>query len=207
MGNTAAKGFQRAVAGPTEYSVQGLGAKSVFADSVRGTRIIDAKLVETPGNSPQLGTLSQWLNQFYRGQMVEEFGKYKAAILDPTNPLNAVEVRVNAVGAPGDTSVPFWENFLAEQGIPGTVVVAGQPTTGIPPIVVPPTGPAAPSPSASAAFWRANAQWYQFKQNAGAYGIAAVASAAIGAMQATTDLLQGECLIVSLTRVRSLTLP
>src|SRR5207245_372760 len=104
---------QRAVAGLTEYHIQGAGDKPFWADGIEGTRTIEAKMVETPGNSPQLGTASKWFQQKYILDMTKEFGKIKSAISDPTNPLTSVEVRVDS-----KASVPFWEAFLKDQGIP-----------------------------------------------------------------------------------------
>jgi hypothetical protein len=112
--------FQRTVAGPTEYHIQGLESDALWADSIQGTRIIDAKMVENPANSAQLGTSSQWFQEKYLARMTDEFGRMKSAIADPTNPLTSVEVRVNT-----QQSVPFWESLLRDQGIPGRVVVPG----------------------------------------------------------------------------------
>ena len=188
VGKDVSKVFQRAVCGPKEYSVQGSGDDAVWSDKVMGTKIIDAKLVETPANSPQLGTSSKWFEPVYRGKILKEFGRYKSAILDPSNPLRSVEVRVNAVRGPSDASVKFWENFLAERGIPGKVVVAGEISTvsaTVASITVPRVSAGVSPLSNSSAFWRANAEVY--KGNAGAIGAAALFSAVAGYMKGVTD--------------------
>jgi hypothetical protein len=128
---------QRAVAGPTEYRIQGAGGLPHWADGIEATIIVDAKHVGELAKSPQLGTATKWFNRKYRVRMIEEFGRIKSAIADPTNPLTSVEVRVNT-----EASIPYWEAFLKEQGIPGRVVVGGKP---------------APGPAARPSFVRGNA--------------------------------------------------
>lgn len=189
VGNKATMVYQRSVCGPIEYSVQGLGDDPVWADNVKGTKIIDAKLVPTPKSSPQLGTAPAFITEKILAQWEQEFGRYKSAILDPNNPLRSVEVQVNSVGAASNASVPFWENFLAKRGIPGRAVVAGEVSTASPaiaPIVVPPVGTSGMPVSNSTAFWRTNADFYQ--SNAGAIGIATMVSLANGIMTGITNM-------------------
>lgn len=132
VGDTPAMIFQRAVAGPTEYHVQGLGNQSIWLDGIEGTTAIEAKMVVNPQSSLQLRTAPAFIQAMYDSQMASEFARLNGVLLDPTNPLTSVEVRVSTQQA-----AAYWERVLADQGVVGRVVVPDSSTPAAPKVVAP----------------------------------------------------------------------
>lgn len=121
VGTGAARAFQVAHAGPTEYRIAG-GGEQVWADSVdtETGRVVEAKYVGDSARSPFIsgsGIPDAIRSRILAGQE-SEFFRYAQVISDPGNPLTGLHVITNDSAAG-----QYFGGLMQRFSIPGEVTV------------------------------------------------------------------------------------
>ncbi|MGW8566566.1 hypothetical protein, partial [Isoptericola sp. NPDC055881] len=106
--------YQRAHTGLIEFQVSG-GGKSVWADGIDGTTLVDAKYIENAASSPYTGTAPDFIN----ASTVDEISRYGAVIGDPATSFTDLRIIVNH-----PDGAAYFSTMLSDLGIPGSVILS-----------------------------------------------------------------------------------
>ncbi|MDH6120271.1 hypothetical protein ABH930_005827 [Kitasatospora sp. GAS204A] len=116
-GTAADRAYQVRVAGSPERQVPGANGETVWADGYRPAdgALIDAKNVRKMGCSPRtLQGLQEdnFMSNIFLGKDSDEFSRYQAAIDNPANHAQYLEV-----DTPDPATVGYWQYILAAQHV------------------------------------------------------------------------------------------
>ncbi|WP_229738459.1 polymorphic toxin-type HINT domain-containing protein, partial [Isoptericola cucumis] len=104
--------YQRAHTGLVEFEVVG-GGKSVWADGIDGTTLVDAKYIENPASSPYTGTAPDFVN----ASTIDEMRRYGDVIGDPATSFTDLRIIVN-----DPQGAEYFARVLDDLQIPGSVI-------------------------------------------------------------------------------------
>ena len=106
--------YQRAHTGMVEFEVVG-GGKSVWADGIDGTTLVDAKYIENPASSPYTGTAPDFIN----ASTIDEISRYGAVIGDAGTSFTDLRIIVNH-----PQGAEYFATMLDDLQIPGSVILS-----------------------------------------------------------------------------------
>lgn len=111
--------FEITHTGPVNYLVEG-GGEKLWADGVRESRLLEAKMIVDPKRSPFLADskIPLPVRQKILGEVRDEFRRAAEILKDPANPLDRMDVVTNS-----EEAKPFFESLMKEYGIPGQIHV------------------------------------------------------------------------------------
>jgi RHS repeat-associated protein len=118
VGKGAARAYQVANAGNTEFHIAG-GGEEIWADGIDGNELIDTKFVDS-AQSPYVpdSGVPDFVQAKIDAQQASEMSRYAAVINDGSTPFTSLRVVTNS-----NAAVPYFENLMSESGVPGEVVV------------------------------------------------------------------------------------
>ncbi|MFT5584778.1 MAG: RHS repeat-associated protein [Cognaticolwellia sp.] len=119
--NTPQDLYEIAQTGPDNYLISG-GGERTWADGLDATQqaALEAKRLVNPGRSPFIpgSAAPPFIRTKITGQVADEIRRYGSVIVDDSNPIRQLIVRVS-----DSRAVPFFEDLMTKLRVPGRVEV------------------------------------------------------------------------------------